>query len=64
MHLLGAAGEGLPVAPLDEPPQESRVELASSAGAVTGAADLPAPVADWKAAVRFNGCATTRVDAI
>jgi hypothetical protein len=46
MHLLGEAGEGLPVAPLDEPPQESRVELASSAGAVTGAADLPAPVAD------------------
>jgi hypothetical protein len=62
--LLGEAREGLPVAPLDEPAQELRVELASSAGAVTGAVDLPASVADWKAARRFNGCAGTRVDAI
>jgi hypothetical protein len=64
MRLPGEAGEGLPVAPLDEPARESRVELAFSAGAVTGAVDLPVSVADWKAARRFNGCATTRVDAI
>jgi hypothetical protein len=54
--LLGDAGEGLPVAPLGEPAQELRVELAYSAGAVLGDVVIPVSVAHWKAARRFNGC--------
>jgi hypothetical protein len=46
---LADAGEGLPVAPLGEPAQELRVELASSAGAVMDGADVAASVADWEA---------------
>jgi hypothetical protein len=38
--LLGDAGEGLPVAPLGEPAQQLRVELASSAGAVMVDVDI------------------------
>jgi len=54
MPLLGDAGEGLSVAPLGEPAQQLRVELASSAGAVMGDVDIPVSAAQWKAARRFN----------
>jgi hypothetical protein len=54
MPLPGDAGEGMPIAPLGEPAQELRVEVASSAGAAMGDVDMPVSVAHWKAARRFN----------
>jgi len=58
--LLGDAGEGLPGAPLGDPAQQLRVELASSAGAVMGDVDIPVSVAHRKAARRFNGCPSAK----